>query len=178
MLDVDDACPGIPGPRTNDPATTGCPDSDGDGIPDHKDACPKQKGVPNVDPTKHGCPSVVVTAKEIVILEQVQLDTNKATIKSVSFPLLDKVAKVLRKHTEFLLVEVQGHTDNRGGRAMNIGLSRRRAKSVRQALITRGIAADRLTSKGYGPDKPVADNKTDEGRQQNRRVQFKILKKK
>ncbi len=178
VIDVEDACPGIPGPRTNDPATTGCPDQDGDGIPDHKDACPKQKGLPNADPTKHGCPDVVVTAKEIVILEKVEFDTGKATIKSVSFPLLDKVANVLKKHTEFLLVEVQGHTDNRGTRQMNIGLSQRRAKSVRQALISRGIAADRLSSKGYGPDKPVADNKTDEGRQQNRRVQFKILKKK
>jgi len=73
-------------------------------------------------------------------------------------------------------VEVQGHTDNQGAYYYNVKLSRDRAKAVKEALVKRKVDAKRLTSKGYGPSKPIADNKTKEGRQKNRRVQFKILK--
>ncbi len=180
VLDGDDACVEIPGLKTDDKATNGCPgDTDGDGIRDDKDACPREKGEPDADASKNGCPKLVrVTDQEIVILEQVQFDTGKATIRSVSNPLLDSVAQVLKEHPEILRLEVQGHTDNKGAKAMNDKLSGDRAKSVKDALIKRGIDAARLTSKGYGMDKPVADNKTDEGRQKNRRVQFIVTEKK
>ncbi|WP_437676770.1 OmpA family protein [Sorangium sp. So ce131] len=180
VIDAEDACPDIPGLRTTDPATNGCPgDRDGDTIRDDKDACPDERGKPNEDPQKNGCPVAVrVTEQEIVILQQVQFDTAKATIKKASDPLLEEVAGVLKEHPEITKIEVQGHTDTRGGRAYNVKLSQARAESVVKALVQRGIEAERLAPKGYGPDVPIADNDTDEGRQKNRRVQFKIMEKK
>ena len=181
ILDADDACPDVPGVASSDPKKHGCPvvDTDGDGIFDDKDACPNEKGVADPDPAKNGCPkSVRVAENEIFILEQVQFDTGKATIKPVSDKLLDEVAGVLKEHPEITKLEVQGHTDNKGSAVMNKSLSQARADSVLKALVKRSIDKGRLTAKGYGQDVPVASNDNDEGRQKNRRVQFKILEKK
>ena len=182
IIDSEDACPDVKGVRTDDPKTNGCPpppkDTDGDGIIDSEDACPNEKGPRDPDPLKNGCPkSVRVSDTEIYILEQVQFDTAKATIKKVSDRLLDEVASVLKGHPEILRIEVQGHTDDRGVKNQNQILSQQRADAVMKALIKRGIAAGRLTAKGYGQDVPIADNGTDEGRQKNRRVQFTIVEK-
>src|SRR4029079_18310123 len=99
-----------------------------------QDACPNEKGVDDPDPAKRGCPrSVRVTQNEIVILQQVQFDTGKATIKRESDPLLDEIAGVLKEHPEFLKIEVQGHTDTRGTRKLNTKLSQDRAESVTAA---------------------------------------------
>jgi hypothetical protein len=129
IYDNEDACPDIPGIKTDDPATNGCPgDTDGDGIRDDKDACPKEKGVADPDPSKNGCPKLVrVTETEVVILQQVQFDTGRATIRKESDALLDEVAGVLKEHPEITKLEVQGHTDNRGGKALNARLSNDRA---------------------------------------------------
>lgn len=182
IFDPDDACSTVPGVADADPKKNGCPppkDTDGDGIFDPQDACPEEKGAPDDDPAKNGCPKAVrVIENEIVILEQVQFDTGKATIKKASSDLLDEVAEVLTQHPEMLKVEVQGHTDNRGSAALNKKLSQARADAVRKALVERGVWAERLQTKGYGPDKPIDDNSTDAGRQKNRRVQFVILEKK
>ncbi|MCK6590179.1 MAG: OmpA family protein, partial [Polyangiaceae bacterium] len=177
--DAEDACPAYPGFKTKDPATNGCPgDTDKDTIRDDKDACPREKGKVDPDPKKNGCPVAVrVTEQEIFILQQVQFDTARATIKKVSDPLLDEVAEVLKEHPEITKIEVQGHTDNKGNARMNEILSQNRANAVMAALVKRGIEASRLTAKGYGQNVPVATNDTDEGRQQNRRVQFKIIEK-
>jgi outer membrane protein OmpA-like peptidoglycan-associated protein len=179
IADAGDACPDIKGVPSADLSVHGCPpDSDGDGFRDDQEACPNEKGVADADPAKHGCPkSVRVTDTEITILQQVQFDTGKATIQPVSNELLDEVASVFKDHPEILRVEVQGHTDNRGARALNTRLSKDRAEAVRQALVQRGIAPERLTAQGYGPEVPIADNRTADGRAQNRRVQFKILEK-
>lgn len=184
ILDPSDACPTVKGVANENPKLNGCPppappkDTDGDGILDKDDACPSEMGAPDPNPSKNGCPrSVRVSGSEIIILEQVQFATGKATIKAESDPLLDEVASVFTQHPEITKVEVQGHTDNRGAAAMNKKLSQARADAVRKALLARGIAAERLTAKGYGPDKPVEDNATDEGRQKNRRVQFLIVDK-
>ncbi|WP_437927727.1 OmpA family protein [Sorangium sp. So ce291] len=177
--DPSDACPEIPGIATTDPATNGCPgDTDGDGIRDDKDACPNEKGKADEDPKQNGCPVAVrVTETEIVILQQVQFDTGKATIRAVSNELLDEVAGVLKDHPEILKIEVQGHTDDRGTRQFNTKLSQARAESVLRALVERGIPVERMQAKGYGPDVPIAENKTEAGRQKNRRVQFNIIEK-
>lgn len=179
IFDPDDACPDVKGIADQDPKKNGCPppkDSDRDGILDPEDACPAEKGARDEDPTKNGCPkSVRVTEHEIVILEQVQFDTGKATIKPESDALLEEVGAVLAQHVEMTQIEVQGHTDNRGAPALNKKLSQARAEAVRQTLIKRGVAGDRLLARGYGPDKPIDDNGTDAGRQKNRRVQFVIL---
>jgi outer membrane protein OmpA-like peptidoglycan-associated protein len=182
--DAADACPDEPGVADPDPKKNGCPppkDRDGDGILDDVDACPDEKGVADPDPRRNGCsPSARVSMSdtEIFILEQVQFDTNKATIKKVSDPLLDEVAGVLRGHPDILRIEVQGHTDNRGTRTVNLALSQARAEAVVRALVKRGIAPGRLTAKGYGQSVPLVANVTDHARAKNRRVQFKILEKK
>src|SRR6478735_4681023 len=116
ILDAEDACPDVKGIASEDP-------------------CPAEKGARDADPSKNGCPKAVrVVENEIVILEQVQFDTAKATIKSASNPLLDEVAQVLMQHPEMTKIEVQGHTDNRGSAALNKKLSQARADSVRKAL--------------------------------------------
>ena len=179
ILDAEDACPDEAGEASDDPQKHGCPpppDSDGDGIVDAEDACPDQAGPPNGVPEKHGCPRVLLQEKQIVIMERVEFDTGKATIRPESESLLEAVALVLKEHPELLEVSVEGHTDNRGGAAYNRDLSRRRAAAVVKWLVEHGIEADRLTSKGFGPDKPIDSNETEEGRQNNRRVEFHILK--
>ncbi|XYH96988.1 OmpA family protein [Sorangium sp. So ce1128] len=177
--DSEDACPDAKGFRSKDPAKNGCPrDTDGDTFRDDKDACPREKGFADPDPEKHGCPKAVrVTEKNVVILQQVQFDTDKATIKPVSDPLLDEVAQVLKEHPEIVLIEIQGHTDDRGTEEHNRVLSQNRANSVMAALVRRGIDSTRLTAQGYGREQPIDDNKTEAGRQRNRRVQFNIIKK-
>ena len=178
--DKDDACPDVKGVANPDPRENGCPpDTDGDGIRDDVDACPNEKGEPDTDPQKNGCPKAVrVTEGEIVILEQVQFKTGSAVILPVSDDLLRQVAGVLAEHPEIARLEVQGHTDSRGGKAYNRKLSQKRAESVRKWLVSYGqVDSDRLSAHGYGMDDPIADNATPEGRQKNRRVQFKILEK-
>jgi OOP family OmpA-OmpF porin len=178
ILDEDDACPDLKGTKDEDSKRNGCPgDPDGDGITDDKDACPREKGEPDSDPNKNGCPTLVrVTAREIVILQQVQFRTDSDVILPASDELLNQVATVLREHQEIVKVEVQGHTDNRGGAARSLKLSQRRAAAVVKWLTTAGgIVDDRLSTKGYGAEDSIADNDTEEGRQKNQRVVFKIL---
>ncbi|MFO0547415.1 MAG: OmpA family protein [Polyangiaceae bacterium] len=179
IIDDEDACVTVAGVKDPDPKKNGCPpDRDGDGIIDSEDACPDVPGVKDPDPTKNGCPpKAIFTETEIVILEQVQFDTGKATIKSVSDPLLDAVGKILKDHPEVLKVEVQGHTDNRGGVAYNKQLSDARAKAVVEALVKRGVDKKRLVAKGYGQSKPLDPENNEQAWQKNRRVQFIVLEK-
>ncbi len=178
IVDADDACPDEAGEASDDPSKNGCPppaDRDGDGIADADDACPDQAGPPNGIPEKNGCPRVLLKDKEIVILERVEFDTAKATIRPESESLLEAVADVLKEHPELERVAVDGHTDNRGAPAFNRNLSKRRAASVVDWLVEHGIERGRLESRGFGPDKPLDTNDTEEGRQNNRRVEFQIL---
>jgi outer membrane protein OmpA-like peptidoglycan-associated protein len=178
IIDSLDACPDIPGVANEDPKENGCPpDTDGDGIRDDKDACPTEKGLPNADPSKNGCPLVAVREQEIVITQAVQFDVDKATIKKESDELLDGIAKVMKDHPELTKIEVQGHTDTQGTKQHNKVLSQARAESVKRALEKRGVAAARLSAVGYGQEKPIADNGTEEGMAKNRRVQFFITAK-
>ncbi len=179
IVDDQDACPDLKGVKSSDPEKNGCPpDTDGDGIRDDLDACPNEKGKPDPDPKKNGCPTLVrVTDKEILILQQVQFKTGSDVILKASDELLEQVSAVLREHPEIELIEVQGHTDNRGSATFNQGLSQRRAQSVLKWLVQKGsLEAGRFEAKGYGMDQPVAENTSDEGRQLNRRVQFKIVR--
>lgn len=110
---------------------------------------------------------------------KISFRTGKADITGdESTEILDQVADILREWPDLLLIEIQGHTDSRGSRSKNIRLSRARAAAVREYLIDQGIDSSRLAAKGYGPKKPIASNKTREGRAQNRRVEFKIKKRK
>jgi outer membrane protein OmpA-like peptidoglycan-associated protein len=121
-------------------------------------------------------PKVVVTETNITIADKVQFATGSADILPVSFGLLDDVAKVFVDHPNIQMVEIQGHTDSTGAAGLNRTLSQQRAESVMHYLVGKGVAAYRMTAKGFGPDKPIADNATEDGRDKNRRVEFNIVK--
>jgi OOP family OmpA-OmpF porin len=166
-----DKCPGTPSGVEVD--TKGCPiDSDGDGVPDYLDKCPgTPRGVP-VDDT--GCPiaGIEVAGDEWFVRGQVLFDVNRNTIKPGAAEILLRVANFLRKNQQYT-VEIQGNTDSTGPLAWNMQLSEKRADAVKQYLVTNGVAAGRLTIKGFGPTEPLAPNNTADGRAKNRRVDFK-----
>ncbi len=178
VLDVEDACPDEPGITTEDPNTNGCPaprDRDKDGVLDDQDACPDAPGPASSDPKKNGCPEARIEHGQIMILERVEFENNSAKIRAVSENVLSAVLDVLKSHPEFTKLGVEGHTDNRGKAAYNKNLSRQRANSVVNWLVSQGIARGRLSAQGYGMEKPIDTNDTDDGRQNNRRVEFHIL---
>ena len=177
--DSTDKCPDQPEDFDKIDDADGCPeaDFDEDGVGDAVDACPKEPGEPSAEKDKNGCPVFIQRVEgsnEITILKQVQFGTGSAKILSNSFKILDEVVKLMTVNKDIKLVAIEGHTDNKGSDKMNEKLSDDRAHSVRQYIIDKGIHPDRLTAKGYGPYKPIADNKTDDGRQKNRRVEFHI----
>ena len=166
-----DSCPLQPGPQANN----GCPltDRDGDTVTDDIDQCPDVPGSP-----PGGCPKrvlVVKTAEKIEIKKEIRFKTGSAKIiGAISFEILDQVGSVLKSNPEIKVV-IEGHTDDRGSASANLRLSDNRAKSVREALIERGIDADRMEAIGYGESKPIASNKSRKGRAANRRVEFNIV---
>ena len=172
VADYMDKCPGTPAAAYGKVDINGCPlDTDGDGIPDYQDNCPKIAGVAS----NNGCPEVKKEVKTLFqkALQGIQFETGKADIKPISFPLLNQIANALILNPDYL-IEVQGHTDNVGGSDYNINLSNDRAASVRLYLVDKGVTQDRITSKGYGYNKPVASNKTKAGKAMNRRVEFVV----
>jgi outer membrane protein OmpA-like peptidoglycan-associated protein len=167
VTDLLDKCPNTPAGMTVD--ATGCPfDSDSDGVIDSRDKCPNTPAGTKVDAV--GCPALFGGGATLV-LEGVYFETGKATLKPESQAALNRVAESLEGNPE-VTVEIGGYTDNTGSRATNLRLSMARASAVRDYLISKGVAAGRMTAKGYGPDKPVADNKTVAGRAANRRVEL------
>jgi outer membrane protein OmpA-like peptidoglycan-associated protein len=174
--DSKDQCPNEPEDFDGYKDDDGCPDpdNDGDGVPDVDDFCPNTPG-PNTG-DKPGCPKqnkfIVVTDKEIRITQQIQFEFNKAVIKpGISYKILDEVVSVLIDNQKFD-IEVQGHTDNVGNDAYNMKLSQSRADAVRAYLVSHGVEASRLVSKGYGFHQPLVPNDTPANRALNRRVQF------
>jgi OOP family OmpA-OmpF porin len=170
-----DQCPNTPAGVKVD--SQGCPlDSDGDGVTDDKDKCPNTPKGEKVN--AEGCPLPPATTPtpptpepKKLILEGVNFDNDKATLRPEAIGILDQAAATLKEWGE-VKVEVAGHTDSVASDAYNLQLSDRRANSVRDYLISRGVAADRLTAKGYGESMPIADNTTEEGRAKNRRVEL------
>jgi outer membrane protein OmpA-like peptidoglycan-associated protein len=171
-----DACPKESGEREND----GCPwpDRDGDGTFDPFDNCPDEPG-----PSRNaGCPAeqpqrVVLKKDRLEILEVIHFEFNKADIRSESFGLLEQVAKVLNAHPEIRHVRIEGHTDRVGSAEYNRELSAARARTVKSFLVELGhVDGTRLSTRGYGFDRPIATNDTEEGRARNRRVEFLILR--
>jgi OOP family OmpA-OmpF porin len=173
--DAEDACPNVPGVKTGDPKTNGCPsDRDADGIPDTEDACPDQAGPRDPDPKKNGCPPAFVQGTEIKIRDPFKFRYNSIELDPAGDPILDAVLAFLKAHPELQRVRIEGHTDNVGGVEFNVNLSDGRAASVRKWLVAHGIEASRLTSHGYGQARPVDSNDTEQGRRNNRRVEFHI----
>ena len=112
--------------------------------------------------------------EKIVIMQKIHFEFNKWVIRPVSFSILDDVVEVLKKNPQIKKIKVEGHTDSIGSDAYNMRLSLRRANSVREYLIQKGIEADRLIAAGYGESRPIADNNTTLGRAKNRRTEFTV----
>jgi len=111
-----------------------------------------------------------------VRLKNIYFDFDKTTLKNVSFPELDRVVDFLKRN-QTVEIEISGHTDNKGSDEYNLNLSQGRSQSVVDYLTSQGISSTRLTARGYGEGKPIDTNDTDEGRANNRRVEFTVLKK-
>jgi OmpA-OmpF porin, OOP family len=160
--------------------TRGCPiDSDGDGVPDGIDQCPSTPAGAKVDAT--GCP-IEVSEKVTELLDtgvirlvNVRFETGKAQLRPESYEALDEIGRILEQWPQ-LQIEIGGHTDSRGSAAFNQKLSEQRAQSVLDYLKSKfRIDSAQYTVKGYGESTPIADNDSETGRAQNRRVEFKVL---
>ncbi len=123
-----------------------------------------------------GPDKIILTPSNIAIIDQIQFEVGKADLKPISFPVLDEVVKVMKDNPQIELVTVEGHTDSTGSAEINRTLSQGRAESVVKYIASKGIKKDRMDPKGFGPDRPIADNATEEGREANRRVEFNIAK--
>ena len=170
VKDSEDECPNEAGPASNN----GCPfeDRDGDGVLDKDDECPDVAGTV----ANNGCPEVTVEVLEEINVQvrSVLFDLNKATIRQESNDALNQVAETMKEYpnTRFL---IEGHTDSSGSDKYNMDLSEKRAASVREYLTSQGIPATRLSSQGFGEERPVASNATAAGRQKNRRVELSLI---
>jgi outer membrane protein OmpA-like peptidoglycan-associated protein len=166
VVDRLDHCPNTPaGRKVND---KGCDlDSDGDGVIDAMDQCPNTPAGDRVD-TK-GC-----SLPKVMNLKGVNFDNDKDTLRPEAAAILDDAVTTLKRYPG-LKVEVAGHADSASSDAHNLDLSQRRAKTVMDYFLGKGVEAARLTAKGYGEAEPIADNATADGRAKNRRVELRIL---
>lgn len=120
-------------------------------------------------------PRVEVRDNRIEIHEKIQFDFDKATIKDASFGLMNEIAAVITKNPQIKRLRVEGHASSEGDANHNQALSDARSKAVMKYLTDHGIVPNELVAVGYGSSKPIADNKTEDGREKNRRVEFVIV---
>ncbi|MUU79205.1 OmpA family protein [Winogradskyella endarachnes] len=171
VADGDDKCPGEAGPAANN----GCPwpDTDGDGILDKDDKCPSEAGTA----ANNGCPEVKPTEEVMKTLNEyartILFQSGKASFQKSTDQVLQAMTAILKEYPNADF-SIEGHTDSQGPASSNQALSERRANAVRDYLISNGIAAERLTSTGFGESNPIANNKTAAGRKENRRVEVKL----
>ncbi len=171
VADGIDRCPGTPRGATVD--TAGCPtDEDADGVPDGIDRCPGTPRGTRVD--ERGCQLLFDDAKEHLVLEGVKFQFNSSELTTDARAILHRVARAMKQNPE-AKIEIAGFTDSVGNDGYNLKLSQRRAESVRDYLVSLGVNGARLVPKGYGKANPIADNGSDHGREQNRRVSLKKL---
>ena len=194
VADKDDACPDVAGLKT----LGGCPDADGDGVTDKADKCPSVKGpkdnagcpwpdtdgdsildkddkCPDVKGTaaNNGCPEVTETAIKSLneYAKTILFESGKASFQKQTFAVLQSITSILKEYPTAKL-SIEGHTDDTGSVAFNQTLSENRASAVKNYLVENGIAADRLTSAGYGKSRPI--DKSKGGKANNRRVEVKL----
>jgi OOP family OmpA-OmpF porin len=168
VADYLDKCPGTPAGTKVD--ANGCPlDRDGDGVPDFQDRCPDRAG----PASNKGCPEIPAEKKKILneATKYINFDFNKATLKTSSYPRLEQMVQIMNDYPDYSL-SIAGHTDSKGDDDYNLRLSYERAAAARKYMLSKGIPAERIESRGYGETKPIADNKTAAGQALNRRVDF------
>lgn len=166
VVDGLDKCPTTPyGHKVN---AEGCElDSDGDGVIDAMDKCPATPAGDRVDGNGCSLPSVMN-------LKGVNFDNDQATLRPEASAILEAAVATLKRYPG-LKIEIAGHTDSANSDAYNLELSQRRAQTVMDYFLGKGVEADRMSAKGYGESNPIADNGTAEGRFENRRVELRIL---
>ena len=171
IADKDDKCPDQAGPKENN----GCPwpDTDRDGVLDKDDECPEEAG----PASNKGCPEVTqeVQTQLNSFAKTILFDVGKSTIRPESATVLNNIVNVLNKYKNSKF-SIEGYTDTSGNKDKNQRLSEDRAYSVKAYLVDKGINPARLSAKGFGPEKPIADNKTKKGRELNRRVEINLVK--
>jgi OOP family OmpA-OmpF porin len=169
-----DRCPQNPGVDEYE----GCPapDTDGDGLDDLHDACKDRPETVNGYQDEDGCPDRLPldVVKIVGTIRGINFTFLSDDLSESSKPILQRAAAILAEYPD-LKLEIQGHTDSDGDPVFNKELSLRRAEAVRRELITDGVADGRLRAVGYGGEKPVATNTTEEGRAANRRIEFRLL---
>jgi len=170
VLDRVDSCINEPGPVEN----KGCPDvdTDSDGLVDRLDECPKTPG----PVANGGCPELKKEEKVVVktAFSNLEFELNKDIIKKSSYPGLGELAKLLQNNSQYRL-KLSGHTDIVGTEAFNLALSKKRANAVKNFMIKQGVDPGRILIEAFGSKKPIASNKTPQGRAKNRRVEMKVL---
>ena len=170
IIDAEDDCPGVKGPIENN----GCPydDLDNDGVFDKDDRCPKTPGLPE----NEGCPKIEEEEQEILntAFNDLEFVSGKDEIKEQSFESLDELAALLEKKEDWK-IRISGHTDAQGTEESNLELSKNRANAVGDYLESRGVNRSRIFVRWFGETEPIASNETEEGRQQNRRVELEVV---
>jgi OmpA-OmpF porin, OOP family len=187
VVDRLDTCPETPaGTPVNEQGCPAMADADGDGVPDDQDACPATPAGTAVD--ESGCPASACRAPvpgepinlegcatgESVVLKGVNFEVNSTRLTANAKVILNQVADSLAAAPN-MKVEIGGHTDAQGSDDFNQKLSQRRAQSVHDYLVARGVDPSRLSAKGYGESQPIETNETPEGRELNRRVEMRVL---
>jgi OOP family OmpA-OmpF porin len=176
--DAQDKCPNKAETMNGVDDDDGCPeeDTDGDGIIGSRDKCPDEPETKNGFKDEDGCPDEIPSnlKKFTGVIEGINFKTASAQILPGSYSILDRAVAVLKEYGD-IRIEISGHTDSRGKSDYNRDLSQRRADSVKMYFIANGIDTSRLTTIGYGMDRPIADNKTESGRSKNRRTEFRLL---
>lgn len=179
IADDNDQCRDKPEDEDGFEDNDGCPelDNDGDGFLDPDDACTNAPETFNSYLDRDGCPDQIPDdlAEFAGAIPSIQFKVASTVLLNKSKPVLDKAARVLNRYPD-LGVEIQGHASSEGDDDYNLRLSQDRTETVREYLIGRGVDPDRLRARGYGEKQPVATNETDQGRRQNRRVEFKLYR--
>jgi outer membrane protein OmpA-like peptidoglycan-associated protein len=180
ILDDRDRCPERAEDRDDYQDEDGCPegDNDGDGIPDQDDECPDAREDAGGG-DRDGCPArgrAEYRKGRMHVYGKIRFRSDSAELLPSSDPILDDVARDMKRHKEIRKLRVEGHSDNQGDAGYNRKLSTARARSVRAALIRRGVAPQRLDAVGYGEARPVTSNRSERGRAKNRRVELRVVR--
>lgn len=182
LPDANDRCPNEPEDQDGFQDNDGCPDpdNDGDGLADLSDRCPNDPETLNSFEDEDGCPDIKPTKNvkseggKLVLLEKIYFALDKADIKPQSFKILDEAVSVFKDNAN-LRIRIEGHTDDQGSDEHNLDLSQRRADSVKTYLVTHGIDAARIVTRGFGETQPIVPNINEENRAKNRRIEWVIL---